>query len=174
MNKNEFNNLIDDFKTEFSEMKSSLRTEMADFRDQFNQFKEDLSEKVKIAGTNQNSVEFTFILDDADNFMKSNIPIYSEFFYCKSLPWCLSFQIMERNDLNRTKFLGFYLRSGNTSDLTNWKCDVEAELKLISQIPNIENNYFGQQYNVVKIIKTSFSRTQNVIQNRPGIFCFVI
>lgn len=171
ISRNEIDDLTVNLKTEINELRATIKTEINEFTDRFGQFKTEITKKVQENSIDRDSVEFTFELDNVENFLLSSSPRFSEIFYCRSIPWCLSAQVMEKNDIYRTKYLGFYLRCENTSDYTKWKCVTDAELKLLSQLPDIQNNFFRQQYNVVKVIKTTFARVpppSNLPPNVPG------
>lgn len=162
ISRHEIDDLSVNLKTEISELRAAIRTEISEFTERFDKFKEETSKQVQSNSIDRDSVEFTFELGDVEKFLLSSTPRFSEIFYCRSIPWCLSVQVMEKTDQYRTRFLGFYLRCENTNDFTKWRCVTDAELKLISQLPDIHNNYFRQQYNVTKAIKTTFARVPPV------------
>ena len=171
ISRHEIDDLNVNLRTEINELRAAIKTEIGEFSERFGQFKEEISKQVKENSIDRDSVEFTFELNDVEAFLISSTPRFSDIFYCRSIPWCLSVQVMEKNDVYRTKFLGFYLRCENTSDFTKWKCVTDAELKLISQLPDIQNNFFRQQYNVVKVIKTTFARVPpaTLASSAPGV-----
>lgn len=168
ISRHEIDDLTVNLKTEISELRATINTEINEFTDRFEQFKTEITKKVAENSIDREAVDFTFVLENVENFLVSSTPRFSEIFYCRSIPWCLSVQVMEKNDMYRTKYLGFYLRCENTSDYTKWKCVTDAELKLLSQLPDIQNNFFRQQYNVAKVIKTTFQRVPPPPANLPN------